>query len=55
MLETIEQQSNKIHCEQLATYGIDYLKAFSELNEYLVYVADGHFIGHARHTPKEGS
>ncbi len=31
MLEAIEQQSYAIHCEQLATYGIDYLKSFPEL------------------------
>ena len=55
MLEAIEQQSYKIQCEQLATYGIDYLKAFSELDEYRVEAADGHFIDHACHTPKGGN
>ena len=52
MLEAIEQQSYKIHCAHLATAGIDYLKPFSELDEYTVEAADGHFIDHACHTPK---
>ena len=52
MLEAIEQQSYNIHCEHLATSGIDYLKSFPELDEYTVEAADGHFIDHACHTPK---
>ena len=52
MLEALEQQSYKIHCEHLATFGIDYLKAFPELDEYTIEAADGHFIDHACHTPK---
>ncbi len=52
MLEAIERQSYKIHCEHLASYGIDYLKLFPELDEYTVEAADGHFIDHACHTPK---
>ncbi len=52
MLEAIEQQSYKIHCEHLASHGIDYLKSFPELDEYTVEAADGHFIDHACHTPK---
>ena len=52
MLEAIERQSYKIHCECLASSGIDYLKSFSELDEYTVEAADGHFIDHACHTPK---
>ena len=52
MLEAIERQSYKIHGEHLAFYGIDYLKSFSELNEYVVEAADGHFIDHACHTPQ---
>lgn len=52
MLEAIEQQSYKIHCEHLASSGIDYLKSFPELDEYTVEAADGHFIDHACHTPK---
>ncbi|UOA08566.1 hypothetical protein [Methylobacter sp. S3L5C] len=46
MLEAIERQSYKIHCEHLTFYGIDYLKSFSELDEYAVETADGHFIDH---------
>jgi hypothetical protein len=52
MLEAIEQQSYKIHCETLQSQGIDYLKTFSELGEYTVEAADGHFIEHACHTKK---
>ena len=52
MLEAIERQSYKIHCEDLASSGIDYLKSFPELNGYTVEAADGHFIDHACHTPK---
>ncbi len=52
MLEAIEQQSYKIHCAHLATVGVDYLKPFSELDDYTVEAADGHFIDHACHTPK---
>ena len=52
MLEALEQQSYKIHCENLASLGIDYLKTFPELDEYTVEAADGHFIDPACHTPK---
>ncbi len=52
MLEAVEHQSYQIHGEHLASLGIDYLKSFSELNEYTVEAADGHFIDHACHTPK---
>ena len=55
MLEAIERQSYHIHCEHLASYGIDYLKSFPELDEYTVEAADGHFIDHACHTPKGGN
>jgi len=52
MLEAIERQSYKIHCDHLASSGIDYLKSFPELDEYTVEAADGHFIDHACHTPR---
>jgi hypothetical protein len=52
MLEAIEIQSYALHCEQLASQGVDYLKQFPELNEYQVEAADGHFIDHAYHTQK---
>ena len=52
MLEAIERQSYKVHCDHLASSGIDYLKSFPELDEYTVEAADGHFIDHACHTPR---
>lgn len=52
MLDAIERQSYKTHCEHLASSGIDYLKSFPELDGYTVEAADGHFIDHACHTPK---
>ena len=52
MLEVIEQQSYEIHCENLRSKGVDYLKVFPELDEYSVEAADGHFIEHACHTEK---
>ncbi len=52
MLEAVEQQSYALHCEQMASQGIDYLKQFPELNDYRVEAADGHFIDHAYHTQK---
>jgi hypothetical protein len=36
----------------LSSLGIDYLKQFSELDEYRVEAADGHFIQHAWNTEK---
>jgi len=55
MLDALERQSYKIHCENLAASGIDYLKLFPELDEYTIEAADGHFIDHACHTPKGGN
>ncbi len=52
MLEALEQQSYQIHCETLRSQGVDYLKTFPELDEYIVEAADGHFIDHACHTEK---
>jgi len=52
MLEALEKQSYEIHCEDLASEEIDYLKDFPELDEYTVEAADGHFIDHACHTTK---
>ena len=52
MLEAFEQQSYQLHGETLLSQGIDYLKAFPELDEYTVEAADGHFIDHASHTEK---
>jgi hypothetical protein len=52
MLEAIEEQSYQLHVNSLEEHGINYLKQFSELDEYTVEAADGHFINHACHTPK---
>ncbi len=52
MLEALERQSYEIHCENMASQGIDYLKLFPELAEYTIEAADGHFIDHACHTQK---
>ena len=52
MLKAIEQQSYKLLCETLQSQGIDYLKTFPELSDYIVEAADGHFIEHACHTKK---
>ncbi len=52
MLEAFEQQSYQLHHKALLLQGVDYLKAFSELDEYTVEAADGHFIDHASHTEK---
>jgi hypothetical protein len=54
MLEAIERQSYNLHCEHFARSCIDFLKSFPELDDYTVEAADGHFIDHACHTPKEG-
>ncbi|WP_263458781.1 hypothetical protein [Bathymodiolus japonicus methanotrophic gill symbiont] len=36
MLEAFEQQSYHLHSETLLSQGIDYLKAFPELDEYTI-------------------
>jgi len=52
MLEALEKQSYILHCNTLASHGIDYLQPFPELDQYTVEAADGHFIDHACHTEK---
>ena len=52
MLEALEKQSYLLHCNTLASHGIDYLHLFPELDQYTVEAADGHFIDHACHTEK---
>ena len=52
MLEVLERQSYQLHCDALSSQGVDYLKSFPELDDYIVEAADGHFIDHACHTPK---
>ena len=55
MLKALEQQSYQLHCETLQAQGIDYLKSFTELDDYLIEAADGHFMDHACHTEKGSS
>lgn len=55
MLEALERGSYHILSKQLATQGIDYLKQFVELDDYMVEAADGHFIEHACHTEKNNN
>lgn len=52
MMVALEKQSYKLQSETLSSLGINYLKQFSELDEYRVEAADGHFIQHACHTKK---
>ena len=52
MLEALERQSYQLHCDTLLSQGVDYLKSFPELDDYIVEAADGHFIDHACHTAK---
>jgi IS4 transposase len=52
MLMAVEQHSYQLHCETLQAHGIDYLKNFPQLDDYIVEAADGHFIQHACHTEK---
>ncbi len=55
MMKAMEMQSYQLHCETLASLGINYLSQFPELDEYRVEAADGHFIQHACHTKKNAS
>ena len=55
MLKATEKQSYEIHCESMILEGVDYLKQFEELNDYTVYAADGHYVDHAYHTPKDSN
>lgn len=52
MLSAVEKHSYELHCESMASQGVDYLKNFPELDDYTVEAADGHFIDHACHTAK---
>ena len=52
MVKAIEKQSYAIQDKALSSLDINYLKPFPELDEYRVEAADGHFIQHACHTPK---
>jgi len=52
MIKAVEKQSYRINCILMALQGIDYLSEYSELDGYTVEAADGHFVDHAEHTPK---
>ena len=52
MLKAVEQHSYEILSQMLKEQDIDYLQSYSELDEFIVEAADGHFIDHACHTPK---
>ncbi len=52
MVKAIENQSYQLQTEMMSSLGINYLKQFPELDDYLVEAADGHFIQHACHTQK---
>lgn len=52
MLKDVSMESYKLLCAEAEELGIDYLKQFPELEAYDVEAADGHFITHASHTPK---
>jgi len=52
MLKAVSSESYKIICTLLENLEIDYLKHFTELDGYDIEAADGHFVTHACHTPK---
>ena len=52
MIKATQKQSYQLQNKALSSLGINYLKQFPELDEYIVEAADGHFIQHAYHTKK---
>lgn len=48
--EDVSKGVLKVLNQQMKTLEVDYLKDFSELQDYEVYAGDGHFIQHACHT-----
>ncbi len=52
MLKAVALESYRLICIEAEEFGIDYLSQFPELDAYDVEAADGHFITHACHTPK---
>jgi hypothetical protein len=52
MVEATEKKSYQLQSKALSSLGINYLKQFTELDEYKVEAADGHFTQHACHTEK---
>ncbi|WP_221895892.1 hypothetical protein [Bathymodiolus japonicus methanotrophic gill symbiont] len=51
MLEAFEQQSYHLHAETLLSQGIDYLKAFPELDEYTIEAQARHATSRNSGTP----
>jgi hypothetical protein len=52
MLKAVALESYKIVCNLADELEINYLNHFSELDDYEIEAADGHFVKHACHTPK---
>ncbi len=52
ILKAVASESYRIVCNLAEESKIDYLNHFSELDDYDIEAADGHFITHACHTPK---
>lgn len=52
MVKAVFGESYKLLCGHAEAMGIDYLSHFPELDLYDIEAADGHFITHACHTPK---
>lgn len=52
MLKDVSKASYTLLCNEAEEMKIDYLSNYPELDEYEVEAADGHFITHACHTPK---
>jgi len=52
MLKAVATESYSLVCTEASELRIDYLSQFPELDDYDIEAADGHFIAHACHTPK---
>lgn len=52
MLKAVASESYRIVCSLADESEINYLNQFQELDTYDIEAADGHFITHACHTPK---
>lgn len=53
MLKAVSRESYTRLCSLADEMGIDYLNHIPELDSYDIEAADGHFIAHACHTPKD--
>lgn len=52
MLKDVSRSSYALLCNEAKEMGVDYLKDYPDLDGYDVEAADGHFITHACHTPR---